>query len=141
MPRRVLPALPGDIPLHPPPGWQRSACGLLWRRKAAAPSGLALLLLAELRTRELPAPEVEVFFWPGRLYPFDLAWVDRGVAAEIQGATFANGKHNRGRGYESDCVKANAALLLGWRLLRFTTAMVEDGRAARAIAQALGQGR
>ena len=43
----------------------------------------------------------------------------------------------RGR-FEDECDKGNAAALLGYRVLHFTPAHVEDGRALAVIQQALG---
>ena len=39
----------------------------------------------------------------------------------------------RGAGYEKDAEKGNAAVLLGWAVLRFTTEMVESGEALATI--------
>lgn len=68
---------------------------------------------------------------------FDLAWPDLMLAAEVDGATWAGGRHTRGKGYEGDCRKVNAATVLGWRVLRFTGDMVESGEAVGMIQQAL----
>jgi hypothetical protein len=59
------------------------------------------------------------------------------AAIEVEGGSFSGG-HRRGLRYEFDCEKHNAAMLLGWRVYRFTPAMVEDGRAFAVIQQALG---
>lgn len=61
----------------------------------------------------------------------------RPMLVEVEGGSFTGG-HKRGKAYESDCEKHNAASLLGFRTLRFTPAMVEDGRALEWIRQALG---
>jgi hypothetical protein len=57
------------------------------------------------------------------------------LAAEIEGATWTQGRHTRGKGFEEDCTKYNEAALLGWNVLRFTTEMVQDGRAFGTIKQ------
>lgn len=61
------------------------------------------------------------------------------VAVEVEGGVWARGRHTRGAGFEADAEKYNEAALLGWRVLRFTTAMVEDGRALAIIERALGR--
>ena len=59
------------------------------------------------------------------------------LAVEIDGGTWVSGRHTRGAGFERDCEKLNTAVLLGWRVLRFTTGMVLDGRALETILAAL----
>jgi hypothetical protein len=77
----------------------------------------------------LPAPIREYRFAPPRLWRFDLAWPFLRLALEIEGGTWTAGRHVRGKGYENDCEKYNAAALAGWRVLRVTTDMIQDGRA------------
>lgn len=60
------------------------------------------------------------------------------ILIEIDGGGWTQGRHVRGKGFEADLEKLNAAALLGYRVLRFTPAMVEDGRALAVIRQALG---
>jgi very-short-patch-repair endonuclease len=55
------------------------------------------------------------------------------LAVEVEGGSWIAGRHVRGRGFEADCEKYNAAVLLGWRILRFTTAMIESGAALSAV--------
>jgi hypothetical protein len=47
------------------------------------------------------------------------------------------GRHVRGRGYERDCEKYNAAALAGWIVLRVTTDMIQDGRALALLETAI----
>jgi very-short-patch-repair endonuclease len=86
----------------------------------------------------LPAPEREVRFHPTRKWRFDFAWREQRLAVEVEGGTWAGGRHTRGEGFAEDCTKYNAATLAGWRVLRFTSEMVESGEAVQAIEQALG---
>lgn len=67
----------------------------------------------------------------------DFAWPPEMLAVEVQGGTWSQGKHTRGQGYEDDREKINAAQLLGWTVLEFTTGMIRDGRALRTIERAL----
>lgn len=84
----------------------------------------------------LPAPAREYRFAPPRLWRFDYAWPDRRLALEIEGGTYSGGRHVRGKGYERDCEKYNAAALAGWMVLRVTTAMLKDGRGLALLEQA-----
>jgi len=81
----------------------------------------------------LPAPEREVRFHPTRKWRFDFAWREQRLAVEVEGGTWAGGRHTRGEGFAEDAEKYNAAVLLGWSVLRFTSAMVEDGTAVATI--------
>ena len=92
--------------------------------------------LSQIRANKLPEPEREVFFHPTRKWRFDFCYPDLKLAFEIDGATWSNGRHNRGQGYEDDCVKLNEAALLGWTVLRFTGDMVKDGRALQIVKRA-----
>lgn len=86
-----------------------------------------------IKASRLPEPVQEYRFHPVRRWRFDFAWPDLMVAAEVEGGTWARGRHTRGAGFEADCEKYNTAASLGWRVLRFTGAMVEDGRALAAL--------
>lgn len=44
---------------------------------------------------------------------------------EVEGGQYTRGRHQRPRGYQADCEKYNAAALLGYRVLRFTTEHIE----------------
>lgn len=74
-------------------------------------------------------PEREYRFAPPRRWRFDLAWPELKLAVEVEGGTFVSGRHSRGKGYEADCEKYAEALIAGWRVLRVTPHMIEDGRA------------
>lgn len=78
-------------------------------------------------------PEQEYRFHPTRRWRFDFAFPGARLGIEVEGATWANGRHTRGSGYEADCRKYNAAALGGWRVLRFTSGMVESGEALTVI--------
>jgi hypothetical protein len=71
-------------------------------------------------------PEREYEFHPVRRWRFDVAWPEHLVAVELQGATWAQGRHTRGQGYRNDCEKAIEAQLLGWTVLWVTRDMLED---------------
>lgn len=87
----------------------------------------------------LPAPVLEYRFAPPRRWRFDKCWPDRRIALEVEGGTWHQGRHQRPKGFEDDCVKYAEAALLGWRVLRVTAAMVHDGRAIGLLKRAMDQ--
>lgn len=95
------------------------------------------LLLMQIRERGLPSAWPEFRFAPPRRWRFDICWPSRLLAVEIEGGTWTYGRHTRGKGYEEDCRKYNAAALLGYQVFRFTTAMVLDKIAIEMIEEAL----
>lgn len=85
---------------------------------------------------DLPALKAEYRFHPIRKWRFDFALIDLQIAIELEGGVYGNGRHNRAKGFIADCDKYNAATVLGWRLLRYTSehlknplAMIGDIRA------------
>jgi len=78
------------------------------------------------------APVSEHRFAPPRRWRFDFAWPDRKVALELEGGTYSGGRHVRPDGYAADAEKYNAAVLHGWRVLRYTGAML-DADPARVV--------
>lgn len=75
----------------------------------------------------MPTPVPEYKFHPTRKWLFDFAWPEQKVALEIEGGAWTGGRHTRGKGYESDCAKYSEAAVLGWKVLRVTTGMLERG--------------
>jgi very-short-patch-repair endonuclease len=92
-------------------------------------SELELLLSEQIAQDGLPVPKREHRFALSRLWRFDFAWPEYKLAVEIDGGTWSGGSHVRGKGVERDCEKRNAAVMDGWRILRYTGDMVNDGRA------------
>jgi hypothetical protein len=95
-----------------------------------------ILLLQLIRDEALPEPEREYRFCE-RGWRFDFAWPGQMVAAEVEGAIWVQGRHTRGRGFENDCAKYNRATLLGWRVFRFTPAMINQGEALETLKEVL----
>lgn len=89
----------------------------------------------------LPAPVRQYRFHPVRRWKADFAWPDRKLLVEIEGGTWTGGRHVRGKGFADDCEKYNEAALMGYRVLRFTPNMVDDGVALEVTERALGYGR
>jgi len=63
----------------------------------------------------------EYRFNPHRRWRFDFADPKNRIAVEIEGGVWSLGRHVRGVGYIADCEKYNAAVLDGWRVLRYAT--------------------
>jgi very-short-patch-repair endonuclease len=100
-------------------------------------SDLEDALVFQIGVIKLPPPVLEHRFHPTRKWRFDLAWPDKLLACEVEGGTWINGAHSRGAHFESDCEKYDEAVILGWRVLRVTNHMVEDGRAVAFIERML----
>lgn len=83
-----------------------SSFGSVWRMRAG---------------RDAPQPIEEHPFHPKRQWRFDFAFPGAMLAVEIEGGIWKRGRHNRPSGYQNDCIKYNAATMLGWRILRYTT--------------------
>ena len=94
-------------------------------------------LLFAIQAAGLPVPVHGYKFWPGRRYEFDFAWPHLMLALECEGGSWVDGAHVRGAHFESDCVKYSEAAVRGWRLIRVTAAMIDDGRALSLVARAL----
>ncbi len=78
----------------------------------------------------------EVEFCPGRKWKFDflIHHPDTQIAVEIEGGTaFGKSRHSQGDGFEADARKYNTAALMGYTVLRFSTAMVKSGEAIDTI--------
>jgi hypothetical protein len=76
-----------------------------------------------------PEPQWEYEFHPMRRWKFDVAFPSEnggGVAVELQGKTWQQGRHTRGYGYRADCEKLAEAQLLGWVVFYVTSGMLED---------------
>lgn len=85
----------------------------------------------------LQTPVTEFTFAPPRKWRFDFAWPERLLALEVEGGTWVSGRHTRGAGFEADLEKYNEAALAGWKVLRVTPDMIDDGRALAVVVRAL----
>lgn len=90
-----------------------------------------------IKGRDLPAPVREFRFAPPRMWRFDFAWPELGIALEVEGGEFMHGRHNRGMAMSKDAEKYNAAALAGWYVFRVTTKMFEQGAAFDTLTRAL----
>lgn len=89
--------------------------------------------LAEILLKEIGGFIPEHKFHDKRKWRFDFADVKNKIAVEIEGGVWSNGRHTRGSGFIADCEKYNEAVLLGWRVFRFTGCMIEDGTLQKTI--------
>ena len=97
-------------------------------------SALEELFALQLRAAQLgQGLRREHAFHPTRRWRFDFAWPADKVAVEVEGGHWTGGRHVRGCGFEADCEKYLEAMVLGWRVLRVTGALVKSGRALAAL--------
>lgn len=90
-----------------------------------------------------PKPQVEFAQALGRKYRADFCWpLPVGLIVEIQGGTWVQGGHSRGAGQTRDCQKHNAAVALGYRVLYFTSDMINQDPEGmiRAVCDELDKG-
>lgn len=84
-------------------------------------------LLMEQLLKEADVPFArEHKFHMERKWRFDfvLLPLTRKIAIEVEGGVFNQGRHTRGKGFENDLMKYNAAVMDGWRVLRYSTGQV-----------------
>ncbi len=84
------------------------------------------MLLRRQRTPPLPAWDREYRFSPPRKWRFDFAWPGHKLAIEVDGGLWVGGRHNRARGYITDCEKLLAAQLLGWRVVKIPSDWLDE---------------
>jgi len=78
-------------------------------------------------------------FHPTRRWRFDFALPEYKIAIEIEGGIFSHGRHTRGVGYIKDLEKYNEAVMLDWRILRYTpTQLGEMVRDVERMVKELG---
>lgn len=82
-------------------------------------------------------PVREWMFAKPRRWRFDFCFPKEKLAVEIEGGTWIQGRHNRGSSIEKDLEKYNTAALLGWTVLRYTTAQIKSGKAIEEVKRAL----
>ena len=82
--------------------------------------------------------EQEFKFHPKRKWRADFHLVEKMILIEVEGGIWSNGRHTRGKGYLGDLEKYNAATMLGYQLLRFSTEQVKSGLAVQQIETMVG---
>lgn len=86
---------------------------------------------------EAPQPEREVKLIPGRKFRCDFVWADQKLVVEVDGGQWQahGGRHNT----DQDRTKINLLTLHGYRVLRYSGAMLKDPDAViRQVCEALG---
>ncbi len=114
-----------------PEGWRK--CSALEQR--------ALLGIV---TGGLPMPALEHAFATGikRRWRFDFAWLDERVALEVEGGVSpSKSRHKKTEGFREDCHKYNAALILGWKVIRADTQMITHGDHVHYVRDLLAQAK
>ena len=79
----------------------------------------------------------EYRFHVGRKWSADFACIAPKLLIEVEGGTWQGGRHSRGKGFENDCEKYNTATKEGWKLLRYSTEMVNRGDAINDVLELL----
>lgn len=77
--------------------------------------------------------EQEFKFHGTRKWRADFYLTGTKLLIEVEGGIWSNGRHTRGSGYQADMEKYNAAAMLGYTVLRFSTADVKSGKAIESI--------
>lgn len=65
--------------------------------------------------------ETQYRFHPVRKWRFDFVLLEYKIAIEYNGGQWTGGRHIRGAGYAKDLEKVNAAQMLGYIVLQYTT--------------------
>jgi len=115
------------------------------RRSVRTPKHLRgmehMVFVQLLREAGLPDPKGEVQFALSsddpRKFALDYAWPDAKLGVEVEGGVWSRGAHGRGSGILRDMEKQNVAVVLGWRILRFTPSHLVQPETVALIQQAL----
>lgn len=96
-------------------------------------SDLETLFALHIKAIGLPEPVREFRFDPVRMWRIDFAWPALMLAVEIEGGIWNGGRHTRGAGFVADMEKYNALTMAGWKLLRYDSISVKNGKAAAQV--------
>ena len=83
--------------------------------------------------------EQEYKFHPKRKWRADFHIVGKNILVEVEGGVWSGGRHTRGKGYIGDMEKYNAAVVMGFQVLRFSTEQVKSGLAVQQIEMMVGE--
>lgn len=95
-------------------------------------------LARELKTLKIKF-EQEFYFHPDRQWRADFHLIDKKILVEIEGGIWSGGRHTRGKGYLGDMEKYNAATMMGFQVIRFSTDQVKSGHAIQQIEMMVGE--
>ncbi|RSB52604.1 DUF559 domain-containing protein [Acinetobacter soli] len=82
--------------------------------------------------------EPEYRFHTKRKWRADFWITGTKILIEVEGGIWSGGRHTRGKGYIGDMEKYNAAAMMGFTVLRFSTAQVKSGLAVQQIEKMIG---
>lgn len=82
--------------------------------------------------------EREYKFHSERKWRADFHLVGKMILVEVEGGIWSGGRHTRGKGYIGDMEKYNAATMLGYQVIRFSTEQVKSGLAIQQIEKMVG---
>ena len=84
--------------------------------------------------------EQEFKFHPKRKWKADFHLVGKMILVEVEGGIWmeGGGRHTRGKGYIGDMEKYNAATMMGYQVIRFSTEQVKSGLAVQQIEKMVG---
>ena len=82
--------------------------------------------------------EQEYQFHPKRKWKADFHLVGKMILVEVEGGIWSGGRHTRGKGYIGDMEKYNAAVMMGYQVIRFSTEQVKSGKAIKQIEKMVG---
>ncbi|WP_179996113.1 DUF559 domain-containing protein [Acinetobacter sp. YH16051] len=77
--------------------------------------------------------EQEFQFHSTRKWRADFYIKNTKLLIEVEGGIWSGGRHTRGNGYLGDMEKYNAATMMGFQVLRFSTEQVTSGFAIKQI--------
>ncbi|ENV57806.1 hypothetical protein F951_01179 [Acinetobacter soli CIP 110264] len=77
--------------------------------------------------------EQEYKFHAERNWRADFLITGTKILVEVEGGIWSGGRHTRGKGFIADMEKYNAAAVMGFKVLRFSTEQVKSGLAIRQI--------
>lgn len=95
-------------------------------------------LARELKTLKIEF-EQEFEFHPERKWKADFHLVGKKILVEVEGGIWSGGRHTRGKGYLGDLEKYNAATMMGFQVIRFSTDQVKSGHAIQQIEKMVGE--
>ena len=101
------------------------------------PNEFEVKLARELKTLKIEF-EQEFEFHPKRKWRADFHLVGKKILVEVEGAIWSGGRHTRGKGYIGDMEKYNAATMMGFQVIRFSTDQVKSGHAIQQIEKMVG---
>ena len=95
------------------------------------------LLATQLKALKIEF-EREFKFHHKRKWKADFHITGKQILIEVEGGIWSGGRHTRGKGYIGDMEKYNAATIMGFQVLRFSTEQVKSGLAVQQIEKMVG---